>query len=281
MSGIECTIHSSSELHVADLDLALDIWGSLLELRIPILNCMENIRFSASQTLFSTCEKLLWVTGTPEKEPGFALVAGLIRTVHWVHARDALDLVSLGVDNYDIGSITAAISRIVQDHFIGGTMKSNTARSNAEYRLRTGAVEASRIVKNTPATTAIAGNLSLRQPLLKLRHWDKIELPVRLIPGPAELDDLTWVIDTGADAAVKQRLGANDVTAVGSNVHALFPGDRVAFFDDHSPAVGQRGTLQARHRVNSVSCQGPDGISLERAAGIPIIFTTVIYTQIT
>lgn len=280
---------------------------SLLEAEEPILNSMDKRTFQAIQQLITSSSSLLWVTGDPLLEPEFQMAIGLLRTARWELDRNNLNLVTLSLDGGEMAIVDDnidAIFQIFERQFLrhGG----DPGGSNAEYRVRRGMVERNQIIKNKAASTVIEAQFE--RPKAIMSHWNEIERPVRLASLQPGFDYLTWTTDedlsskplTDHEIEVDIRAvglnfkdllvamgeidqsgfgheAAGIVVAVGSSVSGFKAGDRVMCLGD--PCPGRMGTLRSRCRVHSgLAIKIPDALNFEIAAGLPIIYGTVIYS---
>ncbi|EAW14856.1 putative polyketide synthase [Aspergillus clavatus NRRL 1] len=281
---------------------------SLLEAEQPILNAMDRTRFRVIQNLVTACDSLLWVTGDPLAQPEFQIATGLIRTIRWELDRNDLNLVTFSLDNEPTASADGnvdALIRVLQYQFLNQWSK-DSSNTNAEYCVRDSVVETNHIVKNTVASTVIEAQFSPPKPILST--WENIERPVRLISTSPGVDSLTWVTDEDISekplAANEIEIdvhavglnfkdllvamgeidqpgfgheGAGIIVGVGSSVSTFKVGDRVMYLGDPSP--GRMGTLRTRSRIHSgLAIKISDTMGFEIAAGLPIIYGTVIYS---
>jgi NADPH:quinone reductase-like Zn-dependent oxidoreductase/NAD(P)-dependent dehydrogenase (short-subunit alcohol dehydrogenase family)/aryl carrier-like protein len=306
-------IDAGVKLSICQLDMLRpeDLAGrtciSLLEAEEPILNSLDSTAFQAVQQLITGSDSLLWVTGDPLTEPKFQMATGLLRTIRWELDRNNLNLVTLSLD----GEATAkpegnvdAIFRVFEHQYLRHGV--DPGGSNAEYRVRRRVIETNHIVKDKIASTVIRNHFE--RPKAILQQWDAIERPVRLVSPQPGVDSLIWTTDedlpgqplTAHEIEIDVRAvglnfkdllvamgeidqpgfgheAAGIVVAVGSSVNGLKPGDRVMCLGDPSP--GRMGTLRTRARLHSgLAIKIPETLSFEIAAGLPIIYGTVIYS---
>lgn len=297
--------HSVCKLDEVDTgSLAEKTCVSFLEADQPILNNVDANTFAKIRDLLVSCSSLLWVMGDPLTQPEFQMAPGLLRTIRWEQDRENLNLVSLSLD----GEATAtaeenldAIFRVFTHQFLAGPKN-----TNAEYRVRNQVIETNHLVKNTDANTAI--DAKLLRPKPTLTKWDQIGRAVRLTSPHPGVDSLVWNTDENyidqpmADNEVEvdvRAVGLNFkdllvamgeiaqpgfgheaagiVRNVGSSVKGLKAGDRVMCLGDPSP--GRMGTLRTYSRIHSdLAIKIPDDLGFEIAAGLPVIYGTVIYS---
>ena len=281
---------------------------SLLEAEQPILNSMDETTFQAIQNLVTACDSLLWVTGDPLAHPEFQMATGLIRTIRWELDRNDLNLITIALDGESTASVDInvdAVIRVLRYQFLDQCSK-DSGNTNSEYRIRDSVIETNHAVKNTVASAVIEEQFSSPKPTLST--WESIERPVRLINTSPGIDSLTWVTDEDISRkplAVNEieidvhavglnfkdllvAMGEIDqpgfgheaagiVVRVGSSVSTFKAGDRVMYLGDPSP--GKMGTLRTRCRVHcGLAIKIPDTMGFEIAAGLPIIYGTVIYS---
>lgn len=305
-AGIDYSICLLHELSAEALTGKVCI--SLLEAEEPILHNINGCTYQKLRELITACNLLLWVTGDPLEQPKFQMSTGLLRTIRWERDSNELNLTTLSLD----GSSPAkkdlnanAVLRVLQRQFLSQGL-AGPSTANAEYRVRNQVIESNRIVKDTIASAAIESQFSGQQ--VNSSRWDEIEHPVRLVTLSPGLDSLTWVTDKEhVDNPLKDNevevevnavglnfkdllvaLGeisqpgfghesAGTIVEVGKSVKNLRYGDWVMCLGDPSP--GRMGTLRTRCRVHSdLAIKIPDSLDFDIAAGLPIIYGTVIYS---
>lgn len=306
-------IDAGVKLSICQLDMLRpeDLVGrtciSLLEAEEPLLNNLDSDTFQAVQELITGSDSLLWVTGDPLTQPEFQMATGLIRTVRWELDRNNLNLVTLSLDREAAATAEGnvdAIFRVFEHQYLRHGV--DPGGSNAEYRVRRRVIETNHIVKDKSASTALQTHFE--RPKAILQQWDTIERPVRLVNPQAGVDSLVWTTDedlarqplTAHEIEIDVRAvglnfkdllvamgeidqpgfgheAAGIVVAVGSTVSGLKAGDRVMCLGD--PSSGRMGTLRTRVRTHSgLAVKIPDALSFDIAAGMPIIYSTVIYS---
>ncbi|EAS31990.3 iterative type I polyketide synthase [Coccidioides immitis RS] len=275
---------------------------SLLELQTPVIFDLSEEEFKRVQCFLSSCRKLLWITGDSRVEPAFNMINGMLRTIRWERDAESLDFTTLATA--DFGStpnkqLVHAISKVFRFHFVSG----QTDHANSEYLMRNKLVYTNRIVDYPTATNFLASQSSTPAP--EMTAWKDVGRPVKLQnPAPGLLNKLQWVTDTSLSQSLEEneveieiravglnfvdlltvmgelpwdvvgREAAGVVTKVGSAVHWLQPGDRVVYLVD----TPKKGTFQTYSRVDQgVVARIPNDMSFEVAAGLPVIYATVIY----
>ncbi|KAH8704971.1 hypothetical protein BGW36DRAFT_456523 [Talaromyces proteolyticus] len=296
----DCTILYPSDL--LGMELKETICISLLELQTPILRGLGETLYGQVKHLLSTCNRLLWVTGT--HHPSFEMATGLIRTLRWERDWHGLNLIRLTVDTQNSSNdiIARDISRIVRYQFLN--QDQNREYWNAEYSLQGGQILTNRIVENEDATEVIKSKLSIPDPIPMT--WEEIKQPVKIQIGqPGALESLYWTADSSAGQSLRPKeieveiraVGLNFrdlltamgelpqdtiggeaagiVTRLGSQVSKFQIGDRVAYFGDPQ----YPGTFRTLGTANEeLAVQVPDQFSFEQAASMPVVYTTVIHS---
>ncbi|KAK2765219.1 Type I Iterative PKS [Arachnomyces sp. PD_36] len=274
---------------------------SLLELEKPVLSTISETDFYHIRDFLSVCKNLLWVTGNTKAEPKFNMSTGTIRTIRWERAAESPNLVTLATT--DSGSpklLIDGILKVFRFHFTSG----QTEHKNAEYLVRNGLAYTQRVYNHSKATSFLRSQFTTQTP--EMAPLESVGRPVKLQnTAPGLFNKLQWVTDTtyavplgDTDVEVDIRAvglnfvdllmvmgevpgdvigreAAGIVTRAGSSVEHLQPGDRVVYLSD-SP---QKGTFQTHGRANqSLVTKLPDDMSFEVAAGLPVIYATVIYS---
>ncbi|KAI9931732.1 hypothetical protein MW887_010311 [Aspergillus wentii] len=301
LGGIKCSLIFPVDLPTMDLSQAVCI--SLLEVEAPMLGKITEDMFLNIRHMLTTCARLLWVTGDPAKDPGFNIATGLIRTIRWERDSNELNLTTLAANlgATSTEDLIQSILKITRHQFVGEM----SSHRNSEYQLRDGLIHTNRIVENSDATDAITAQFST--PPAQLVPWSSIDRPVMIQNSqPGVLDKLQWSTDpdyvqdlgefeveidvkavglnfrdllTAMGELPQTTIGgeaAGIVSSIGSKVTRFNIGDRVAYFAD--PA--RVGTFRTYGRANqALVVRIPDHLelSLEIAAGLPVIYTTVIY----
>ncbi|EEP78083.1 hypothetical protein UREG_02932 [Uncinocarpus reesii 1704] len=295
-----CLVLQPCDLENKDVTNAFCI--SLLELQDPVLFSLSEDEFTTFQRFLSTCKRLLWVTGDSRSEPAFNMVNGLLRTVRWERDAETVDFTTLAVA--DFGSVPSnalahSISKVFRYQFLTG----QTEHANAEYYVQNNMIHTNRIVDYAAATNFLARQFTAPAP--EPITWKDVGRPVKLEnAAPGLLNKLQWVTDTSSSQPLGEaeveidiravglnfvdlltvmgelpwdvvgREAAGIITRVGPAVSWLQPGDRVVYIVD-SP---KKGTFQTYGRVNQdVVARIPNNMSFEVAAGLPIVYATVIY----
>ncbi|EGE80204.2 polyketide synthase, variant 2 [Blastomyces dermatitidis ATCC 18188] len=284
-------------------DRANVICISLLELETPVLLDISEEDFKNLQQYFSTCKRLLWITGDPAAQPAFNMSTGMVRTLRWERDAESPNFVTLALGTSSSSPTRSTIdlvSKIFRYQFTSGQMK----HQNAEYLLRDGLIYINHILDHPSATSFLRSQFSTLSP--ELVPWKDTGRPVKLQNSTrGVLNKLQWVTDAASalplgDSDIEVdicavglnfvdllsimgegvgdvvgREAAGVVTRVGSGVRHLQAGDRVVYLTD-SP---KKGTFHSHGRVNeSLAIRIPNNMSFEFAAGLPVIYATVIYS---
>ncbi|PGH30586.1 hypothetical protein GX50_06669 [[Emmonsia] crescens] len=284
-------------------DTANVICISLLELETPVLLDISEDDFRNLQQFFSTCKRLLWITGDPAAQPAFNMSTGMVRTLRWERDAESPNFVTLALGDSSSSPARSVInfaSKIFRYQFTSG----QTKHHNAEYLLRNGLIYINHILNHPKATGFLRSQFSALNP--DMVPWNNIGRPVKLQNSTrGVLNKLQWVTDAAStlplgDSDVEidvravglnfvdllsimgegvgdviGREAAGVVTRIGPGVKHFQAGDRVVYLTD-SP---KKGTFQTHGRVNeSLAIRMPNNMSFEVAAGLPVIYATVIYS---
>ena len=296
-----CTLVRPCEL--SGKDTTNTICLSLLELENPVLFDIGEDDFKNIRDFLSTCKRLLWVTADPIAQPAFNMSTGVIRTIRWERDAESPNFITLaaaGSNSSSAKSLVDSISKIFRYQFMSG----QTKHRNAEYLLRNGLTYTNRIVNHPKATSFLRSQFSTPTP--EMIPWENVGRPVKLQNmAPGLLNKLQWVDDTSFTAPLGDseveidvravglnfvdlltvmgevpgdvigREAAGIITRTGSSVEQLHPGDRVVYLSDSH----RKGTFQTHGRADqSLVTRIPDDMSFTDAAGLPVIYATVIYS---
>ncbi|KAK2806488.1 Type I Iterative PKS [Emmonsiellopsis sp. PD_5] len=296
-----CTLMQPQDLQGKDVTNAICL--SLLELENPVLSEISEQDFKDIQRLFSTCKKLLWVTGDPAARPEFSMSTGMIRTIRWERDAESPNITTLAIADRASSlakQVLDSILKIFRYQFTIGPGKHN----NAEYLVRSGLTYTNRIHNHEKATDFLMSQFSTPTP--EMIPWKDVGRPIKLNCGaPGQLDKLQWVTDTSytpllGDNEVEidiQAVGLNFVdlltvmgevpwdvigreaagiiTKVGAGVERFKPGDRVVYLAESAA----KGTFQTHCRTGQdLVARMPDDMSFTVGAGLPVVYGTVIYS---
>ncbi|ODH53443.1 hypothetical protein GX48_00273 [Paracoccidioides brasiliensis] len=296
-----CTVLQLHEF--AGKNMTGSICISLLELESPVLLDISEDDFRNLQQFFSTCKRLLWITGDPITRPAFNMSTGMIRTLRWERDAESPNFVTLALCSFSSSpakSVLNSISKIFRYQFTSG----QTKHQNAEYLLRNNLIHINHVLHHPKATGFLRSKFSALSPEMVL--FKDIGRPVKLQNSSrGVLNKLQWVTDTTSTLPlgdfdveidiravglnfvdllsimgegvgdVAGREAAGVISRVGPGVKYLRAGDRVAYLTD-SP---KKGTFRTHGRVNeSLAVRIPSDMSFEVAAGLPVVCATVIYS---
>ncbi|OJD18079.1 hypothetical protein AJ78_01851 [Emergomyces pasteurianus Ep9510] len=284
-------------------DTANVICISLLELESPSLLDISEGDFKNLQHFFATCKRLLWITGDPNTQPAFNMSTGMVRTLRWERDAESPNFVTLAIGDSSSSPAEPVVDfvlRIFRYQFNSG----QTKHHNAEYLLRNGLIYINHILNHPRATGFLRSKFSALGP--EMVPWKNVGRPVTLQNSTrGVLNKLQWVTDKAytlplGDSEIEidvravglnfvdllsimgegvgdviGREAAGVVTRVGRCVKHLQAGDRVLYLTD-SP---KKGTFQSHGKVDeSLAVRIPNNMGFEVAAGLPVIYATVIYS---
>ncbi|WEW54612.1 hypothetical protein PRK78_000032 [Emydomyces testavorans] len=300
LRAADCFVMQPCDLDGRDVTNSICI--SLLELQNPLLLTISEGEFKTVQRLLSTCRKLLWVTGDSRAEPAFNMINGMIRSIRWERDVESLNFTTLATADFGSSSakrLAHSIAKVFRYQFLSGQVE----HGNAEYLCRNSMIYTNRVTDHPDATNFLATQFSTPAP--EMTSWKEVGRAIKLENAtPGLLNGLQWVTDT----SFFQPLGENEVevdiravglnfvdlltvmgelpwdvigreaagivTRVGSRVHWLQTGDRVVYLVD----TPKKGTFQTYGRVDqALVARIPNDMSFEVAAGLPVIYATVIY----
>lgn len=277
---------------------------SLLEIENPALVDISEDDFLNIRDLLSKCKRLLWVTADPKARPEFNMSIGVVRTIRWERDAESLNFITLGTPGVSSSSPTKPILDSISKIFRRQFMSGQTKNANSEYLLRDGLIYTNRVINHPKATNFLRSQFSTASP--EMIPWKEVGRPVKLQNmSPGLLNKLQWVTDTASTAPLGDtdveidiravglnfvdlltvmgevpgdvigREAAGVITKAGSGVDHLQPGDRVVYLSD----THRKGTFQSHARADkSLVTKIPDDMSFSIAAGLPVIYATVIYS---
>lgn len=296
-----CSVLQPSELNGKYTSSTICL--SLLEIENPVLVDISEDDFMNIRDLLSKCKRLIWVTADPKARPELNMSTGVIRTIRWERDAESLNFITLGTPgsgSSSTKSILDSISKIFRYQFMSG----QTKNGNSEYLLRDGLIYTNRVINHPKATNFLRSQFSTASS--EMVPWQDVGRPVKLQNvAPGLLNKLQWVTDTTPTADLGDsdveidiravglnfvdlltvmgevpgdvigREAAGIITRAGSCVDHLQPGDRVVYLSD----THRKGTFQTHARADkSLVAKIPDNMSFTVAAGLPVIYATVIYS---
>ncbi|PLN76124.1 iterative type I polyketide synthase [Aspergillus taichungensis] len=275
---------------------------AVVELERPVLYGAVEEEYLSIRHLVATCGGLLWVTGDPDKQPEAGLINGLLRTVRWERDIEDTNLVPFAIiDKLEPNEQARVIERLFEHQFCSAYASERDR--NSEYQYRRGIFYTNRLLDHAKANEFLSAQFS--KPAPQLKRLGDIVHPIKLsIATPGLLSKLEWVADKVQsmpleDTQVEVDIravglnfrdvmiamgehmayslgseGSGIVTRIGSGVREFKPGDRVVYMG----GLASTGCLHTFGRVDqNILVKVPDEVSLEQAAGLPVVFATAIY----
>ncbi|KAL2828561.1 hypothetical protein BJY01DRAFT_261540 [Aspergillus pseudoustus] len=250
---------------------------SLLGVDTPFLSDISPDDFATLQQVLGKLgsSKLLWVMGSAQLEPIQTPLHGLtLGFMRSIRAELSPSLATLEVDSVN-GNVAEIILNVLE-HF---RERDSAVNPEYEYALRTGVVHVSRYhwtrVSEELAVVRDSSSYPLRLETRrnggsKVLNW----VPTPSAPlGPKDVAISPAYAGLAPEDSLSRLAGSGTVTAVGSDVHTVSPGDRVMFLAENCLATSITiGATQA--------AKIPDALGLEEAASMLLPFSAAIYTLI-
>jgi acyl transferase domain-containing protein len=296
-------ITTASLLELKDIEHSQSLCIVLAELDHPVIADLPQAEYEGVRKMLVEAKGILWSTGDDLLCPQYGAVTGLMRTTRWERDLDDSNLVTLKISEPrpENASLTASIRRLCEAQF---SLTLPASNMNGEYMLQGGRIWTSRLREATRADEYLQTTLyhSEAVPTLAKDAGRPIKLTTTV---PGLLEKLEWVTDdtyyeplseTEVEIEIKA-VGLNFrdlmiamgehtaysmgseasgiISRVGSKVVDFAPGDRVVYICglDHVGCMHTYGRLD-----QSTVAKVPDGLSLEMAAGLPVVYATVIYS---
>ncbi|KAJ5674974.1 uncharacterized protein N7477_004908 [Penicillium maclennaniae] len=264
------------------------VYLSLIDLEKNFVSEMHEAEYTSLKKMLMESENLLWVTPDQGEEPFTNMSMGLLRTVRWERDADCSNIVTLKVANCKgVSTTTLAINirKIIERQFL----EQNDDDRHAEYLLKDDTIHIGRLREWEKADNFL--NLQSSNLALKMKRIGDLEKPIELVSGP---NGLHWIMcdslqtslnDTEVEVEVRA-VGLNPqsgsasqsneasgiVKKVGGAVDSLVPGDRVSFMSAEATC------FRTLARVDqTLVVRLPENVPFEVAAGLPSIYTAVIY----
>lgn len=286
------TILSATDLSTINLQ-GSTVCISLLGFENKTLDLIEEIEYLTLKNLLMKCQKLLWVTPDSAELPSTGISTGLLRSIRSERDSDGSNLVTLSISDFltiaaeDVALWTCAIAK---HQFYDQDNKDR----HAEYLLRDNIIHIARLREFDNSDNFLASRSTV--PSTEMTRISNLQHPVRLGTFRADTGDPRWVRDLQHKNALSETQvqiethavglvpgfggsqmpteAAGIVTAVGSAVKELIPGDNVVFLISGS----DDGFFQTCTRVEQAFVVKLDlDIPLEIAASLPAAFLAVSY----
>jgi len=307
-SLVDFGVSQVSVKHFADIskdNLAINeaIVLCVMELeRGPMLFKLTEQEFVSIRQMITICKGMLWVTGDPLKQPGYAMIDGLLRSVRWERDIEDANLIPLHFsdDEKSRANMFPQICSLYRQQFLEDLP---LADINGEYMVQNGITYTSRLVDGEGADDFLMSRFSRPKPVMK--PFKEAGRPIKLATAaPGLLDKLEWVTDSVYNRPLKPDEIEVDIRAVGLNfrdlmitmgehmansigceaagvivrigsvVHDFKVGDRVVYLTGHE----EHGTFQTYGRVDQKFVVPiPDHLEYETAASLPCVYATTIY----
>jgi acyl transferase domain-containing protein/SAM-dependent methyltransferase len=275
----------------------------LAELEHPVIADMSQADYDAVRKMLIESKSILWVTGDELSCPQYGAITGLMRTDRWERDLDDSNLVTLTISEPrpDNTSLSASIRKLCETQF---SLALPAANMNGEFMLQDGRIWTSRLREATRADEYLQTTLhhSEAVPTLAKDAGRPIKLTTTV---PGLLEKLEWVTDETYDEPLSDTEVEIEIRAVGLNFRDLMiaMGEHTAYSMGSEAAgiisrVGSKvvdfttgdrvvyicgldrvGCMHTYGRLDQATvAKVPDGLSLEMAAGLPVVYATVVYS---
>ncbi|EHK21956.1 uncharacterized protein TRIVIDRAFT_53518 [Trichoderma virens Gv29-8] len=292
-----------SLLELEGIEYSQSLCIVLAELERPVIADLSQAEYEGVRKMLIETKSILWVTGDELFCPQYGAITGLMRTNRWERDLDDSNLVTLKISEPrpENTSLSASIRRLCEAQF---SLTLPVENMNGEFMLQDGRIWTSRLREAIRADEYLQTALyrSEAVPTLARDAGRPIKLTTTV---PGLLEKLEWVTDETyneplSDTEVEIEIravglnfrdlmiamgehtaysmgseAAGIISRVGSKVVDFAPGDRVVYICglDHVGCMHTYGRLD-----QSTVAKVPDGLSLEMAAGLPVVYATVIYS---
>ncbi|WPH00651.1 iterative type I polyketide synthase [Acrodontium crateriforme] len=289
---------SLKDLKASDLSHSLCI--SLVELDKPVLSELTKDEYENIKEMLTVCKGLLWIHGDMVEVPELGMILGLLRSNRWERDLDDANLITLSISRPRPASLIDDIVKFTKHQF-AGILPSK--EFNGEYILKDGKILTSRLHPDDAADNYLSSKFNKQQPVMTaLRDAGR---PLKLSSAvPGMLDKLEWVTDPMYLEPLEDTQVEVDIKAVGLNFRDLMiaMGEHMAYSMGCEAAgvisrvgtkvtdvkIGDRvvyicgldniGCFHTFGRVDqSTVVKIPEALSYEVAAGLPVVYATVIY----
>lgn len=273
----------------------------LLELDRSVFNNLSETMFKMLKDVFRSSSRILWLRigdDNVANNPDFGLVTGLGRSVNSENSH--LHFVELAIE----GNLSAADTARFIDEAYQGMLFGPTGLRETEYRGSEGMLYIPRVDEDTRLNDFIHTKTGVHKASTRRLKDDGGRALELTVNSPGLLDSLQFVDDLSVDQPLQpdeieinvKAIGVNFkdimiamgqlpsstigcecsgiVTKVGEKAASNFcPGDRVYCLVDGAYKTNTRTYAKATAKV-------PDEVTLETAAGMPLIFCTAYYSLI-
>lgn len=292
-------------LHLLDListDIKDTVCLSAMELERPVLENITEEEFDNFRQMISVCKGMLWVTGDPLRRPSLGMISGIARTNRWERDVEDANLVTLHISD-DARSQAGLAERVVSLYQKNFLVEVPSHARNGEFLVRDGVVYTSRLVAGESADDFLASKFS--KPKSVEMPMKEAGRPLKLsIAAPGLLDKLEWATDEGyrkhlgeTEVEVETKAvglnfrdlmiamgeymasafgveAAGVVSRIGSGVEKVKVGDRVIYVNGRETVGAFR---QFGRSDQNFVVRIPDELDYETAAGMPCVYSTVMY----
>jgi acyl transferase domain-containing protein len=296
-------VSTTSLLELERIEHSQSLCIVLAELDCPVVADMSQAEYEAVRKMLIEAKSILWVTGDELACPQYGAITGLMRTTRWERDLDDSNLVTLKISEPrpDNISLSASIRKLCETQF---SLTLPAANMNGEFMLQNGRIWTSRLREATRADEYLQTTLHHSEAIPTLAR--DAGRPIKLTTTvPGLLEKLEWVTDeiyneplSDTEVEIEIRAvglnfrdlmiamgehtaysmgseAAGIISRVGSKVVNFKPGNRVVYIC----GLDSVGCMHMYGRLDqSTVAKVPDGLSLEMAAGLPVVFATVIYS---
>lgn len=298
---VPCRIVDYKDLR-SDQSLSKSVCICLVELERETLSQLTEEEYLNIRHLLSYAAGVLWVTGDIEHGPTLGMIVGMMRSIRWERDVDEANLIPLSIaePRPGINDLVLQIMRVFDKQFCSGAAGS---RQNAEYSLKNRIIYTNRLRELDLANDYL--NSKFIRPTPKPTPLGEAGRPVKLsTSAPGMLNKIEFVTDTVYNEPLDDHLVEIEVKAVGLNFRDVMiaMGEHMAYSlgNEAAGVVSRVGSgvpdLKVGDRVvymcgfESVGCfhtygrvqwqnvvKIPDSLSFEIAAGLPCVYSTVLY----
>ena len=274
---------------------------STLEAEKPTLANLSEDEYLNIRHLLSMTSGLLWITGDMIQSPEFGMISGMMRSIRWERDIDEANLIpfSIAEPRPSVETIVSKAVRIFDYQF----RQEKPRTMNGEYILQDDTLLTNRLIEAPVPNDFLNAKFIKPQPqMIPLKDAGR---PLKLsTSSPGMLNKLEFVTDTVYYEPLDPNLVEIEIKAVGLNFRDVMiaMGEHMAYSlgNEAAGVVSRVGAdvpdLKVGDRVvymcgfESVGCfhtygrvqwqnvvKIPDSLSYEVAAGLPCVYSTVIY----